>query len=159
MEYSEKIKSCIQSYLDKDEWHYTFDKDQGVFNAKIKLDGRLNRCDITVRIRDDYYTVYGGIAINADTKSIPAVAEYLHRANFGLKIGSFELDHNDGEIRYKVCVDCGDNCDCMPSESVILRSLELAAVMFDTYGEGLMGVMFKNVSPEEAIKTAEEENT
>ena len=159
MEYSEKIKSCIQSYLDKDEWHYTFDKDQGVFNAKIKLDGRLNRCDITVRIRDDYYTVYGGIALNADTKSIPAVAEYLHRANFGLKIGSFELDHNDGEIRYKICVDCGDKCDCMPSESVILRSLELAAVMFDTYGEGLLGVMFKNVSPEEAIKTAEEENT
>ena len=109
MPYSEKIRKCIQTQFDKDEWYYTFDEEEGVFRTKIKLNGRLNRCELFVRIHEDYYVAYSGISINADEQSMPLVAEYLHRANYGLKMGSFELDHSDGEIRFKVFVDCGDN--------------------------------------------------
>lgn len=157
MGYSEKIKNCIQEHFEKDDWFYSFDEEQGIFRASIKLDGRLNHCDIKVRLNEDYYIVHSCIAINADEKSIPLVAEYLHRANYGLRIGSFELDYEDGEIRFKVCVDCGDDCDSMPSESVIYRSLEMGGVMFDTYGEGLLDIIFKNVSPIDALAEAEKE--
>lgn len=157
MSYSERIRKCIQAHFEKDEWYYTFDEEEGVFRAKIKLDGRLNRCELTVRIHEDYYVAYSGMAINADEKSIPLVAEYLHRANYGLKMGSFELDYNDGEIRFKVFVDCGDACDCLPSESILYRSLEMGGVMFDTYGEGILDIIFKNTSPVEALTAAESE--
>ena len=156
MKYSEQIKVSIQNYLEKDEWHYTFDEEQHFFKAGIKIDGKLNRCDIIIDIREEYYLVYGMIALNADEKCLNDISEYIHRINYGLKFGSFELDLRDGEIRYKMCVDCGDDCDCMPSESVIQRSLEMPALMFEKYGNGLLDIMFKNISPEDAIKNAEE---
>src|SRR5213593_3623825 len=31
-----------------------------------------------------------------------AVAEFLTRVNFGIKHGAFEMDLNDGEVRYKI---------------------------------------------------------
>lgn len=157
MSYSKKIRELIKTHFDQDEWYYTFDEEEGVFRAKIKLKGRLNRCELTVHIHEDYYVAYSGIAINADEESIPLVAEYLHRANYCLKMGAFEIDYNDGEIRFKVFVDCGDDCDCLPSESIIYRSLEMGGVMFDTYGEGLLDIIFKNVSPIDALAEAEKE--
>lgn len=36
---------------------------------------------------------------------IPAVAEFLTRANYGLPLGNWEIDMNDGEINFKNSVD------------------------------------------------------
>ena len=155
MTYSEQIKNCIQNYLDKNEWYYTFDEEDIFFRAGIKIDGKLSRCDLIIDIGKSFYLVYAKIALSADPNNINAVSEYLHRANFGLKLGSFELDHSDGEIRYKMYVDCGDDCDCMPSESVIRRSLEMPASMLEIYGDGLMRVLLGVATPEEAIEEAE----
>lgn len=33
-----------------------------------------------------------------------AIAEYLTRVNYGLRIGNFEMDYEDGELRYKSAV-------------------------------------------------------
>ncbi|WP_049790798.1 hypothetical protein [Trichormus azollae] len=33
------------------------------------------------------------------------IAECITRANYGMIIGNFELDFNDGEIRYKTSID------------------------------------------------------
>lgn len=158
MTYSKQLKDCIQNYFEKDEWHYTFDEQRRSFKAGINLDVKLNRCDIIVEIKEDYYLVYGMIALNADTACMNAVSEYLHRVNYGLKFGSFEFDLRDGEIRYKMYVDCGDNCDCIPSESVIQRSLEIPALMFEKYGDGLLGIMFGNLTPKEAIALSEDDS-
>ena len=37
----------------------------------------------------------------------PAVAEYLTRVNYGLVIGSFEMDLEDGEVRCRTSVEFG----------------------------------------------------
>lgn len=34
-----------------------------------------------------------------------ALAEFLTRANYGLFIGNFEMDWQDGEVRYKTSID------------------------------------------------------
>ena len=36
---------------------------------------------------------------------IPAVAEFLTRANYGLPLGNWEIDMNDGEMNFKNSVD------------------------------------------------------
>ena len=154
--YSDKIKNYIQNYLDKNDWYYSFDEKRGRFYTGVKLDCVLKKCDITICIHENYYMVYGMIALGAEKNIINNVSEYLNRANFGTRIGNFELDYSDGEIRYKICVDCGDDCDCMPSESVIERSVEFPGVMFEEYGNGLVQVIFGMMTPEEVLRTSDE---
>lgn len=81
-----------------------------------------------------------------------AVAEFVARANYGLIIGNFELDFNDGEAAYRT--------------SAILREDELSEVMLadlfyanlhyvDRYMPGLMAVAFGGRPARKAIDLVE----
>lgn len=75
------------------------------------------------------------------------MAEFLTRANYGLMIGNFEMDFNDGEIRYKTSIDVeGDNLS-----SALLKQLVYANVMtMDQYLPGIIAVIDGNISPVDA---------
>ena len=89
---------------------------------------------------------------NADESERAAVMEYITRANYGLRIGNFELDLRDGEIRYKTYLQMqGD----VPPAKTVDRYLSLSYLMLEKYGNGLLSVMFGVSTPEEAIKAAE----
>ena len=92
MGYSEKIKICIQSFFESEDWRYSFDTD-GIFITRLSFDNKLRHCVIKAVLGYDYYVVYGEIAIFADDDSIAVVSEYLHRINNRLENGSFELDY------------------------------------------------------------------
>lgn len=39
---------------------------------------------------------------------IPHMSEFINRANFGLPLGNFEIDMNDGEFNFKNSIDVAD---------------------------------------------------
>lgn len=80
------------------------------------------------------------------------MAEYLHRANYGLSIGNFELDVRDGEIRYKVSMNVQD---AMVGRDAIDDMISLPVSMFTKYGNSLLAVTMGMMTPEDAIKKAE----
>ena len=94
----------------------------------------------------------------ADEQCRPAVAEYLHRINQDIIEGDFELDYFDGEIRVKTYVDCGDDCDHLPTEPVLRRSIDNAAGLIDKYTDGLLSVMFGFMTPEEAYQKSKQQD-
>ncbi len=47
-----------------------------------------------------------------------AIAEFVARANDGLRIGNFELDFGDGEVRYKRSAWIGENLSPNPFASL-----------------------------------------
>ena len=155
MSYSLLIKEKIERFFETDDWHYTFNEEKGFFKAGVNLKGKIAETQLIIRLYKDHYIVYANIALRADEECRARVADYLTRANYGLKWGNFELDMRDGEIRYKCLVDCGDDNDCLPSPSVIKNSIYLPPQMIRKYGDGLLAVMCGFKTPEEAVKEAE----
>ncbi len=83
-----------------------------------------------------------------------AVAEFITRANYGLILGNFELDFNDGEVRYKTSVEVtgGELAD------YLLRPLLYTNVlMMDKYLPGILAVVYGDVSPAEAVAQVEQQ--
>jgi hypothetical protein len=81
-----------------------------------------------------------------------AVAEFITRANYGLIIGNFELDFNDGEVRFKTSLDIegGD------LSTTMVRNLVYANLAsMDRYLPGLRAVIEGTASPAEAVQQAE----
>ena len=144
------IKTTVAEYLDSVGWHYTYDEERDVIRTKVSLKCKLKHCDLVIQLKDKFFIVYALCNIRADEACRREVCEYLHRANFGLRWGNFEIDMRDGEIRYKVLVDCGDSLDCMPTPSVIRHSIYFPASMLDKYGDGLLSVMYGLETPEAA---------
>lgn len=82
----------------------------------------------------------------------PAVMEFLTRANYGLIEGGFELDLNDGEVRFKTAVRAVglDHFD-----GALAHALAFNLAVFDMYGAGLAAVASGGASPVEAIAAIE----
>ena len=153
--YSMDIVKAIRTILDKDEWHYNFDSDDGVIKFGLKLSTKLKRLDYVIRIRDDNYTVYAVSPLNADesdAEMMARMAEFVCRANYGLKNGNFEFDFRDGEIRYKSHVDCED---MLPGEETIRNSISIPHGMFKRYSPGIVDIVFGDTSAEDAVERCE----
>ena len=107
---------------------------------------------IHIRFLPDGYISHTTSRINADSNARSRVAEFLTRANYGMRNGNFELDFRDGEIRFKVFCRSGDT---ILSDSQITDAIVTPLIQFDTYGDPLLSVLFGWKTPEEAIQEAE----
>ena len=77
---------------------------------------------------------------------------FLTRANYGLLIGNFEMDYNDGEVRYKTSIDVeGDRL----SKALVKRLVYDNLAVMDRYLPGVLSVIYGGASPTEAIAQVE----
>lgn len=152
MGYSMQIANTLVSHMEEEEYRYEFDREKGFIRLRFKIDGKLDHVRFVLEIRNTCFISYGCIDMNVEEKQRREVAEYLTRANYGLPCGNFEMDMADGEVRYKVYVDCDHTT---PSSQIIEHSLDIPIIMFQRYGDELLKVMFGMESAEEAIKIVE----
>lgn len=80
------------------------------------------------------------------------VAEYLTRANYGLVMGNFEMDFDDGTIRFKTSVDVPEG---ELTQALARNLLYTNVLMMDRYLPGIMLVNYAGQSPVEALAHTE----
>lgn len=148
----EKTIQLLKDFFEKEDWNYTFNEEKSAFTTGINMNGALGNLHIIIRIRETSYTVYTILNSNAEKDNIAFVAEYLHRANYGLINGNFELDYEDGEIRYKTFVNFADTTI---SEKIVKESILLPIFMFDKYGKNLLKIMTGSDNPKQLIEEIE----
>lgn len=79
-------------------------------------------------------------------------ADFITRANYGMNIGNFEMDMEDGEIRFKVSLDV----EAGTLSNVMVRNILMAGFgTVDRYFPGLMSVIYGNTIPSVAIREVE----
>jgi hypothetical protein len=81
-----------------------------------------------------------------------AMAEAITMANFGMKLGFFELDMDDGELRVHTASACVPNS--LP-ESVVDWCVSSGLAIADRYYGALQSVSWGGVAPADAIFAAE----
>ena len=153
--YSKSIANVINNFLTEDDWHFSFDDQRGLFRFGLNLKGRIKKVSYIIDVKDDEYVVYAISPLGADEddeKMIATMADFLCRANYGLKNGNFELDMRDGEIRYKSFVDCEG---ITPTTEMVRNSIHCPAAMFDRYDAGIVDIIFGNATAKEAISKCE----
>ena len=96
MTYSAEIAGAVDAFLKAEGLFYSFDEERGMFRFGMQYDGRMQKMDIAVRIRDDYFIVYAIPPLTANG-CLPEMAEFIARVNYGLQNGCFEMDYEDGE--------------------------------------------------------------
>lgn len=157
--YSTDIANAVREFLDADDWNYTFHEDKGVFHFNLSTNSRLRTVNFFVHVRSDHYKVLCISPLNANTdnpQDMARMAEFLTRANYGLTYGCFEMDYCDGEIRFRMAVDCDG--DTIPAPEVIKSSIYIPASMFSRYGSGIVSTMFSDASPADLVRSCEEDD-
>jgi len=144
-------QSLIQ-HMDTHEIHYRTDVDAQLVSAVLGAPNGLFPVLARVTEDDRMLQVFGHVPIRVPVGSRPSVAEAITRANYGLKLGRFEMDYSDGELRFYVAHLTSDG---KLSDEVIERMIKTTVVMLDHYLPAFMSVIYGNESPEEAIRREE----
>ena len=160
-EYSHELAAAVKKFLDDDKWHYSFKEDLGLFEFTLRTRSKIQKIDYVIDIHEDEIVVYGICPVGADHddyEMMAQMAEFLCRANYGIKNGNFEFDFRDGEIRYKSYIDCEG---VSPSSDMIKNSVGYTSSMYRRYAPGITDIIFTGCSAKKAIakcdKTSEEE--
>ena len=93
-----QIFEQIRYLLDADKINYEPLAENNSFRMKFSVKGKLKSCSILMRCFDGGFTTNASITLGADDNTIGNMAEYLVRANYGLRYGSKKLGAYTGVV-------------------------------------------------------------
>lgn len=144
--------AAVREFLTEDGWHPEQIEDTYIFRSHFLGKNGDYRCYSQIRIELEQFVFYTVAGVKVPEPARMQVAEYITRANYGLRIGNFEMDFADGEIRYKASLDFeGEHL----TANWIKHAIYPAAQTMDRYMPGFMGVIYGDKSPAEAVKDVE----
>ena len=139
-------------FLEEDEWHPQRMEDATIYRMGVAGRNGQFACYAQIRVTLEQFMFYAVAPVKAPEETRQAVAEFITRANYGLRVGNFELDFGDGEIRYKSSLDFeGETL----TPGLIKVAIYPAVQTLDHYLPGLMKVIYSGATPAEAIAEIE----
>lgn len=148
------LTAALAQFFDEDDWPAVFDEDAGAYVVRFRGTEAEWTCYAYPDEEDRQVAIYSVAPVTAERSRRMAVAEYLTRVNYGLVLGNFEMDFEDGEIRYKTSISV-DDAELTPAMTG--RLVEANVEAMDQYLPGLMLVLRGKTTPAEAAARMDEE--
>ncbi len=152
--YDETVE-LVKKYLDEEGLHYEEEALDSltVFKGFVgEFEGLYKTFAFRMFVRADDIVQFDAVFPACDLKKTPEIAEFIVRANHGLKYGAFDLDPSDGEITFHMS---------FPSDLVhadrdwVGFMLVCALQTLAQYAKGLTAVLMEIKSPEAAVADCE----
>jgi hypothetical protein len=145
-------KSIFIEFCHQDGWKYFNFQDQSAIYTLFNGKNGSWQCLANVPDNETLFSFFSRLGISVPVDKRNAVAEYLTRANYGLRLGNFELDFGDGEIRYKTSIDVQDG----ELTTQMVKQMVYANVMtVDKYLPGILSVIYGGSNPSQEIEKIE----
>lgn len=144
--------ATLSQFLQDDGWYPQQLDDKTIHRVYFAGKNGELRCYAQIRVDLEQFIFYVIAPVKAPERTRPLVAEYITRANYGLRIGNFEMDYSDGEIRYKSSFDFEKE---RLTPNLIKNTIYPAVHTMDFYLPGLLGVMYGDRDPADAIQELE----
>jgi hypothetical protein len=147
-----EILDVAANFFKEVGWQFMQAEGQPVLQLGVQTEQGQWAAFAQAREEQAQFIFYSVCPAKAPEDKRTAAAEFLTRANYGLAVGNFELDFDDGEIRYKTSIDVeGDRL----SQPLVQQIVYTNIMMMDKYLAGILSVIYGNASPVEAIATVE----
>ncbi|MCP4535606.1 MAG: YbjN domain-containing protein [Chloroflexi bacterium] len=142
----------LGQFLTQDEWHPQQLEDKTMYRMGFSGKNGDTTCYTRVRVDLEQFLFCVLVPTKATEEACMTVAEFITCANYGLRIGNFEMDFGDGEVRYKSSIDFEG--ELLPA-SPIKNDIYSAVQTMDCYLPDLMSVIYGDKSPVEVIAEIE----
>lgn len=128
----------LKEYLKAVELTYSTVENETVITFRYTSKGNY-QCIIDVNDEDKIVIIYAILGSLVEPKKRNRIAQLLTRVNFGIRIGNFEMDYDDGQIRYKTSIDYDGVNDFDDSflENLILINLTTTDKFYQAIEESL----------------------
>ena len=119
-----------------------------IFRMPIGMKNTKADCIIDIRIPDKIVAIFVICPVSIPENGRKRLSEFITIANYGLILGNFELDMDDGELRFKTTFIYNEEDQ---SATLFNQHWFNALFMMDKYFPGVMAVLFAGLEPRVAI--------
>jgi hypothetical protein len=143
----------LEGFFQAESWEYQRLERRDVLRLGFTGSSGNWTCYAQTREAQRQVVFYSICPLRAPDGKRMLMAEFLTRANYGLILGNFELDLDDGEIRYKTSLDIED-AELTP---MLLSHIVYANVTsMDRYLPGIIAVIAGSQTPLAAVTSIDE---
>jgi hypothetical protein len=143
----------LGQYLKDIDWYPQQIKDKTAYRVLFSGKNGQLACFAQILADLEQFLFYAVAPVKVPEDLRLAAAEFITRANYGLRIGNMEMDFGDGEVRYKSSLDF-EGQELTPQ--LIKLTIYPAVQTMDRYLPGLMAVIYGGKSSAEAVAQIEE---
>jgi hypothetical protein len=144
--------STLIDYMEEENWKYEILEGETILRFHFKgTSGRL-LCYAEVDEEKFWVIFYAYMPVNTPAEKMETMAEFICRANRGMRIGNFELDYDDGEIRYKTSIDAEGG---EMTHTMIDNLLRANLSTINRYFPGIMSVIYSDKEVLDLIREIE----
>ena len=152
---TQDVREAVENFFKTDGVKHQPFNERDVASAIYTIDAKFGHATVFFHAYSDKLIIHFMLPLNAGKEERAKVGEFLLRANYGLKVGGFDFDFDDGEISYRISLYCGSDEFKPPTYEQIDFAVIIGLMMVEKYGDNLVKVMFGLVEPEDAIAAAE----
>lgn len=142
------FQSMIE-FFENDNWKFMEISPGEVLKMGVSGENSDYECYAIADEETNMFQFISKYSVKIPENQRPKIAEFVTRANYGIRLGKFELDFRDGEVSFKSSVPCDENKGL--SFMILKRIVQTNVFFIDEYFPGLMKVIYGGISPEQAI--------
>jgi hypothetical protein len=142
--------TILIEFINKSNWHYSKPFEDKTI-IQLGFEGRNGKFQCICDVKEDSnkflcYTIGNN---KVPVEKLLSVCEYITRVNSTTMLGNFELNFEQGEIRYKTSIDYEG---ITPTATLIEHLLLANITTYDNFLPGIMKVIFSDIQPKQAFE-------
>lgn len=147
-----RIIESMKSFFTSDDWDFEEHAEHGYLSMSFRGQHGAWRCVARAREQHQQAIFHSILGTLCPEERRPAMAEFITRVNYGMIIGNFEMDFDDGEIRYKCSIDVEGSELTQP----LIKHMVYANLhTMNRYHPAILAVAFGGADPETKVKEIE----
>jgi hypothetical protein len=148
------IYDIVLEFFEGDEWNPEKVEASPALSMQFEGDNGKWTCLAYAYDERERFVFFSVLPVSVPEEKRTAVAEFLTRANFGMELGNFEMDFEEGDVQFRTSIDI-EGGDLTPK--MIQNIAYSNVVVADQYLPGLVMVLEGDASPVEAITKVEQQ--
>ena len=145
--------SCkrLESYLENEQLEYHLDESNPDRILVVFQTNQLSNVTLDITILNSRTVLFlSRMPINIPLEHRMKVCEFITRVNYGVVLGGFELDLDEGDLNYKIVAAVSRENDL--SQEAFCRLLYLGNSMLDKYAPGILSILYGRKNAIEAYQ-------
>lgn len=152
---TKKNMKIIAKFFKKDEWRYEYDEENSLFKSGVCVDNAVGSVRVFISAMDDKVVCVYVLPQQVPEAARVAVAELACRINYKICFGQFEIDFDDGELRFRYAMPSEELTDSPMEKARTL--LYLPHAMLKLYGAAFLKVILGARTPQAAVDELDSE--
>lgn len=148
------IFGTVNTFLQDDGWYVRAVPEEETIWARFVGDNGEWTCAALVNEAQNQFMFYSFLPDEVPEDKRLEVAEFITRANYDMLIGNFELDLDDGEVRFKTSIDVEDS---ELTQALVRNLVYMNVLTMDRYLPGFAAIVAEDADPMDALAAVEDE--